>query len=242
MSEPRSEPKNEAPFTRPIPDPPAAPSLNLRVAQAVIFLAGTPLDSLLAPTSYKRALSADRNHPEWCDQYTVDTLRHGQVAGVFSWCDCRPDGGTAADFAIERALRFGLDGWYGQAESAEQFDHALERGRALNKPPVALIGNLTALRDDQRELIRKGEVLFIFEQYRNVAAQRDADFDSYVRNTGPYAGLAGRCAAAYTSDGENATRIPMPEQTARGWFTPGVDSFYAPGCEASEDFPALKGA
>ena len=54
-----------------------------------------------------------------------------------------------------------LDGWVGQAESAAEFDHAMNAGAK------ALVGNLSALEDDQKELIHYGEVTFLQEVYRN---------------------------------------------------------------------------
>jgi hypothetical protein len=65
----------------------------------------------------------------------------------------------------------------------QRFDEALSASTARPNR------NLSALRDDQRAEIRDGRVLFCFEAYRNITAQRNADFESYVRNTGPYAGL-----------------------------------------------------
>lgn len=202
---------------------PAPPKPTARTfGKAVLFHAGDEEGWLRAPYWYIRALSSDRNQ-DWTAKRRIDLLRNAQVQWVASWCDCRPGEGTDARVAIFDARVHGLVGWYGQAESAAEFDHALERGRENGLMPLAIIGNITVLRPDQLELVRNRDVTFIVEAYYNVWPWFKADY------RGAQDGVAGEAVAMYASSTEGAKRVPLQVMRADGRYTPGRDSIYTPG-------------
>ena len=205
------------------PTPPPTPR---DFARAVLFHAGDVFMWLSAPSFYIRALSADRNQA-WITGSLVQAARQtGSL--VASWCDCRPDGGTDAAYAISAARTYGLIGWYGQAETAAEFDHALRRGRELGLMPLAIIGNLTALRPDQLALVANNDVRFINELYRNVMPWVRPDY------RGANAGVGGSCVAMYESASEGASRYPLSRYKTEGFFNRGTDSVYTPGSQPED--------
>lgn len=210
-----------------IPPPPPAPPTTKPPHKAVLFHAGDVMAWLGAPSWYWRALSADRGQ-EWLTAELVAAARGVSGAFVTAWCDCRPSGGTDASYAIAAVRKFGLEGWHGQAESAAEFDHALQRGHELGLMPLAIIGNLGALRPDQLALVAAGDVKFIVETYYNVQPGLQVDWK------GANAGIGGNCVAMYESSTEGAARVPLATMRADGRFNRGNDSIYTPGSQPED--------
>lgn len=207
------------------PPPPPPISESFGYERAVLFHAGDVTEWLTAPGWYIRALSADIGQ-DWLNSSLVAAARSvSGVKRVAAWCDCRASGGTDARYAIEAVRKYGLAGWYGQGETAAEFDHALQRGREYGLMPLAIIGNLSALRDDQLKLIRNRDVLFINETYYNVMP--------WISPGGDWldvgAGVGGNCVAMYASSTEGATRRPLAGMRAEGLFIRLRDSIYTPG-------------
>lgn len=212
MTEAHGEPKNEPPFTRPIPDPPkplphVPPSPDLSAARSILFLAQDINASDLAPSYYARAYTADRAYarPSPADV----AARRARGIRQFSWCDCRT---TLPAEAIEMASELGLDGWIGQGEQAAEFDNAIGAGAKI------VIGNFNSLRADQLALVVAAKVLWIQEDYWN-CGDGVPDWHGWP--------IAGSCVAVYGDS--QCSRKPISDYIAAGRFTPGRDSVYGPG-------------
>jgi hypothetical protein len=206
------------------PPPPPPVHTDKAPNKCVLFHSNDVMDWVGAPSFYWRSLSADRGQ-QWITPELVGVARKASLGYVTAWCDCRPDGGTDAQYAIDAVRTYGLKGWHAQAEDAAQFDHALQRGRENGLMPLAFVGQLGQLREDQIALIRSGEVLFIVETYFNVWPYMIGHVDWHNAN----AGIGGNAVAMYESASEGATRFPLADQKARGLFNRGNDSIYTPG-------------
>jgi len=212
-----------APWTQP-PIVVKPPTVDLSSARNVAFFA-TVTDSAITyfcrlPKTWKAAFTADHAYPV-TDQQIAAVQASGHRA--FVWCDCMttlPD--TALAMVEQRRDKDDhplLDGWYGQAESASQFDVAIGALRA----PVAIIGNLSSVRSDQLARVAAGERLFVNELYRNVQPWLQPDW------RGANAGVGGNCAAVYASQSEGAVYTPISAYRALGLWNPACDSVYTEG-------------
>jgi hypothetical protein len=112
----------------------------------------------------------------------------------------------------------GLDGpAWGQCESAAEFDHAYESGARR------MVGNLSALRDDQFARVDSGEVHLAFELYRNVQPWALPDWRD------ANAGIGGNCIACYAAEGEGAAYMSVATYKADGYYVTQRDSVYGVG-------------
>lgn len=141
------------------PNPPPPTTVDPR-SQYVVFCAQEPANALRAPAKYAIAFSADRAYRDEALPVVIGSARR-QGHRVAGWCDCRPNGGTPASAGVQFVKDYGLDYFIGQAESAAEFDNAMSVGA-----PV-VVGNITALRQDQLDRIARGEVAFQQEDYWN---------------------------------------------------------------------------
>lgn len=226
----------------PVPPPPAPPS-GLTLAQSWVFMAESPEKALWYPVYYGIAFTADvgvnekgeKNYP-WPSPTLVKQLKdRGQR--VRSWCDCHA---TFPSAAKAMAHDLGLDGWIGEGESSAAFDVAYEAGATI------VVGNLSALRDDRRDVAENGlcwddpqnpgrsrrhilearEMFWINELYLNQDESR-ASREDWMNLP-----VAGRCVASYDAKGEvPATGKPFPvaDYLRLGKFQAHRDSFYDPG-------------
>jgi hypothetical protein len=93
--------------------------------QNVIFCAEEPAKATRAPLHFNVALTADPAYRDWNPPSVVAALK-GQGRRVYAWCDCRPWGaGTPASEAYAMMERYGLNGVILQAETPQEFDHAM---------------------------------------------------------------------------------------------------------------------
>ena len=159
----------------------SAPPSNLDIGRSIIFLAQDPGDWLASPTYYKLAITAD---PAYRHFYTADFIRRARAQGrrLYAWCDCHT---TFPDAAKQMVVDLGLDGWYGECESAPAFGV----GYAAGAP--AMVGNLSALRPDQLALVAQGRQVVTVELYRNCQPGQQPDWRNANR------GVAGNCVAFY---------------------------------------------
>jgi hypothetical protein len=209
-----------------LPVPPLATG-DRQPHKAVLFHGNDVLDWLGAPSFYWRSLSADRGQA-WITPGLVAQASLRSAGYVTAWCDCRPDGGTDAQYAIDAVRTYGLKGWHAQAESAAEFDHALQRGRENGLMPLAFVGNLGNLRPDQLALVAHGDVKFVNETYYNVMPWIRPDW------LGAQAGVGGNCVAMYESATEGAQRVALATMRADGRFNRGSDSIYTPGSQPED--------
>lgn len=122
----------------------------------VVFCAQEASLALQAPPHYKIALSADPAYRD--DNAAALPKLRAQGRTVAGWCDCRSDG-TPAAVGVSYVHGMGLDYFIGQGESAAEFDDARSQGAQV------IVGNLTALRGEQTNVIAGGEVAWIQEDY-----------------------------------------------------------------------------
>lgn len=187
------------------PSPPPPSGIDLSPAQSWIFMAQEPDKALMYPTYYGIAFTADGAYPR-PSLSLIGQLR-GRGQRVRSWCDCHS---TMPSVAIGMASALGLDGWIGEGESAYAFDNAYSAGAKI------IVGNLSALRDDQRALIQLGKVLFTNELYLN------DDPTLASRENWMNLPVAGRTVACYHG-------YPFQNYLDLGKYSAHRDSFYDPG-------------
>jgi len=201
------------------------PAGDLNTVQGRIFLAQSPLDCMAAPDWMIPVCTADQGYRDW---YTADTMRtlYGRFKVVETWADCRNP--TSYADAVRMAEGFGLNGAWGQCETAGEFDNAYGEGCRR------MIGNLSALRDDQRALIASGEVLITSELYRNVQPWLEPNW------MGCNDGVGGDCIACYASTTEDAVYTPVSDYIDRGYYVAGSSSVYGVGL-AAQDWLDLAG-
>jgi len=207
----------------PNPDPPDPPDetlddSDLEPARARIFLAWDPLQCVRAgaPQWMVPVVSADPGLEGAVSDDVVYQLRN-YFGRVEAWCDCRPDGGTSYQTCLDVVNRFGLDGAWGQSENQSEFDHAVANGATRT------VGNLAALNDTSRALIRDRTVLHSNELYRNVQPWQLPDWRDCA------SGVGGNCIACYGSSSENASYYPVSRYKAEGFYIPHYDSVYGVG-------------
>jgi len=197
--------------TKPAPTPPP-PGVNLEPARNVAFFATVTDDNIQhfcrLPKTWKAAFTADPAY-QVTDQQIAAVKASGHRA--YSWCDCRT---TLPPEAYYMASHRNLSGWYGQAESAAEFDVAA----VFRDRPLAVVGNLSALRTDQLLLVSNGTVLFINETYYNVQPNLHPDWK------GANNGIGGNCWACYASASEGAVYTPIDQR-----FNKQTDSVYTEG-------------
>jgi hypothetical protein len=211
--------------TRPRPTTPAS---RVSSAQARIFLAQSPLDSLAAPSWMVPVCTADAGYRRWYTPDVIAQLR-AHFGTVEAWCDCRPAGeGTAYSEAVAMVDEFGLDGAWGQCETTAEFDAAYEAGARR------MVGSINAqvLDDARLAKVASGEVLVSVELYRNLQPGLQPDW----RNAN--AGVGGNCIACYGSDTEGAVYTPVTSYRELGYYAPRRDSIYGVGLSA-DDWQAL---
>jgi hypothetical protein len=215
--------KHLPPSPRPVPPVPLVAS-----AQARIFLAQSPLDSLAAPSWMVPVCTADAGYRQWYSPEVIAQLR-AHFGTVEAWCDCRPPGaGTAYSAALAMVEELGLDGAWGQCETTAEFDHAYEAGARR------MVGSINSqvLDDARLAKVASGEVLISLELYRNLQPALQPDW----RNAN--AGVGGHCIACYGSDTEGAVYTPVTSYRELGYYVPKRDSVYGVGLTA-EDWQAL---
>lgn len=206
--------------------PPPQPTGDLSDAQARIFLAQSPLDSLAAPSWMVPVCTADLGYRYWYDQATVDRLR-AHFGRIEAWCDCRDAGGTPYSVAVEMVESMGLDGpAWGQCETSAEFDHGYNNGARR------FVGQLAGLTDAQRAQIGAQGAHIAFELYRNVMPWQVPDY----MNVGD--GVGGNCIGVYGSTSEGATYTPVTEYRSLGYYVPKRDSVYGVGLTPA-DWAAL---
>jgi hypothetical protein len=188
-----------------------------------MFLAQAPLDCMAAPNYMIPVCTADLGYREW---YTPEVIRQlrSRFAKVEAWCDCRiPSGyvldkGTGYDVAQQMTAELGLDGppW-GQCENAHEFDNAYAGGARR------MIGQLSPLRQDQKNRIASAEVLLAFELYKNIWPWQTLDYENCN------AGVGSTAIGCYASSTEGATYYPVSRYISEGLYRPDYDSVYAVG-------------
>jgi len=189
----------------------------LQPVQGRVFLAQSPLDSLQGPPWLVPVCTADLGYREWYTPEVIEQLRK-YFGTVEAWCDCRASGGTPYSTAVAMVDELGLDGpAWGQCEKPDEFEHAYAGGARR------MVGNLSALHDDQRARVASAEVLITSELYRNVMPWQTPDW------MGCEAGVGGDCIACYASQTEGAVYTPVADYRARGYYTPGASSVYGVG-------------
>jgi hypothetical protein len=186
--------------------PPAA----VHPYESLIFCAQEPLLVYRAPLRYAAVVSAD--HAYRAQTITAIPVLQAQGRRVLAWSDCRPaPEGTPASEAVRMAADYGLDGWVGQGESAAEFDHAYGAGAR------AIVGNLSALNSEQKDIIRHREVVFLQEVYKNEDAGLIPNFENLpvLVCVGLYPGANGY--------------VPLAWYRQAGFFPPGASIYYSAG-------------
>lgn len=196
----------------PVPVPPPS-SVDLEPVRNLLVFA-TVTDDIIQlacrlPARWKFLFTADPAY-RVTDQQINAVRASGHRA--FAWGDCRTTL-PAQIKAFQQARR--LDDWYGQAESAGEFDAA--RSGGANK----VIGNLSAIRPDQLVLVAAAQMLFALELYLNVHPWEQPDYH------GAQDGVGGNCGAVYASEAEHAVYTPVSGQR-KEWFHP-HGSWYVEG-------------
>lgn len=198
--------KHLEPAPAPLPPPAPPPTeIDLSPARSWVFMAEEPEKALLYPPYYGIAFTADDAYPRPSSSLISQLKGRGQPTR--SWCDCHA---TMPSAAIKMASDLGLDGWIGEGESDYAFDNAYKAGAKI------IIGNLEALRDDQRALIATGKVLFTNELYLNDDPTL-ADRENWMNLP-----VAGRTVACYHG-------YPFQNYLDLGRYSAHQDSFYDPG-------------
>jgi len=193
------------------------PVSSLAAAQARIFLAQAPLDSLGAPAWMVPVCTADPGYRDWYTPEVIASLR-SHFGTVEAWCDCRASGGTPYSAAQQMVADLGLDGpAWGQCETAAEFDHGYESGARR------MIGQLAGLRPDQSDRVGTAEVLLAFELYRNVMPWQVPDYGTSG------AGVGGNAIGCYASETEGAVYMSVASYKALGYYVPKRDSVYGVG-------------
>ena len=203
-------PVAKPPAPPPVPPPPSG--VNLEPARNVAFFATVTDDAIQyfcrLPKTWKAAFTADPAY-QVTDQQIAAVKASGHRA--YSWCDCRT---TLPPDAYRMAVTRYLAGWYGQGESADEFDEALKYIRK----PTAIVGNLSALTAIQLAKVANADVLFINETYYNVQPNLHPDW------RGANNGIGGNCWACYASASEGAVYTPIDAR-----FNKATDSVYTEG-------------
>jgi hypothetical protein len=198
--------------------PPPAPGVDLEPARNLLVWATVTESALLQacqlPPRWKFLFTADpayRFPREWVA--VVKASGHH----AYAWCDCH----TTLPVACRTfAQEYGLEDWYGEAESAAAFDTAYNAGAP------AVVGNLSALTAAQLSLVGQAKILFAHELYLNVHPWEKPDW----RNAN--AGVGGNCGAVYGSASEGADYTPVSSQPAE-WFHP-YGSWYVEAFRAAD--------
>lgn len=187
------------------PPPPPPPGIDLSPGRSWIVMAQEPSKALMYPAYYGIAFTADPAYERPSLSLVSQLRSRGQR--VRSWCDCHA---TMPAAAITMATSFGLDGWIGEGESAYAFDNAYAAGAKI------MVGNLSALRVDQKALIATGKVLWTNELYLN------DDPTLATRENWENLPVAGRTIACYGG-------YPFQNYLNLGKFSAHVDSVFDPG-------------
>lgn len=198
------------------PAPPSA-GPDLSVARNLLVFATVTDDAITyachLPSSWKALFTADPAYP--VKDSHINALR-ASGHGVFAWGDCHSPGLMPENIRRFRDQR-GLDGWYGEGESAGAFT------LASATDAVGVIVNLSALSDAQVVKVAAGQVLVTAELYRNVQPNMQPDW----RNANK--GVGGNCIAVYASSSEGAVYTPVSKYKADGFYNPATDSAYVEG-------------
>ena len=193
----------------PAPAPPAGDAY-LNVVRNLLVFATVTDDAIQ---------HACRLGPEWKFLFTADPaypVSDQQIAaarasghGVYAWGDCMTTLPPAI-MAFARARR--MDGWYGQAETPEQFNTA---DQYLSYK--GMIANLSALTNEQLGLVASGNVLVTAEFYKNVQPNMQPDW------RGANKGVGGNCGAVYESASEGAVYTPVTAYhgACNSWYVEG---------------------
>jgi hypothetical protein len=200
------------------PKPPPVPFDPTAPYRSVLFLAGSMLDVLQAPTSYKAAVTAD---PTYDQHASADQSAQLRAAGyqVYVWYVPTE---VSKQRAEEVANRLSASRIIGQAESTAQY--AASKADGLK----AVVGNITSLNGEQLAEVAAAQMIFVNETYYNVQPWLKPDW----RNAND--GIAGNCLAVYGSTSEGAKYTPLVTQP----FVRGRDSVYAVGMQP-EDWAVL---
>ncbi len=216
-----------APPPPPVPHPP--PASHLDVVRNLLVFATVTDDAIQhacrLPKSWRFLFTAD---PAYSVMDYQITAARASGHGVYAWGDCHSPGLMPRDIQAFMRDR-GLDGWYGEGESATALTRVTT---ATDSPPARAIVNLSALTDAQITMIAAGQVLVTAELYRNVQPNVQPDW----RNAN--AGIGGNCIAVYASAAEGAVYTPVSAYKAAGLYNPATDSIYTEGMLAA-DWEAL---
>jgi hypothetical protein len=211
---------------------PTPPPSSVADAQARIFLAQNPLESLAAPNWMVPVCTADHGYRQF---YTVDVVEQlrSHFGHVESWCDCRiasgyvEGQGTGFDEAVKMAEQYGLDGCWGQCETQMEWDNAYAAGSRR------MVGKISAEVCDETRLakVASGEVHLSVELYSNCMPWVVPDW----RNANN--GVGGNCVAVY-ADATPCYYTPISWYREKGYYVPKRDSVYGVGLTPA-DWAAL---
>ncbi len=182
-------------------------------AQYVLFAASDPLQGLGAKSKYAIAMSADPGFANVATPEVVSALRF-KGHRVYSWCDCRPSGGTPAQAAIDMKARLKLDEWVGQSENPP------EATEAWGHHAEIIVGQLAALNDAQKKDIADGKVLWIEEDFWNAMPWNKPNYQNLP--------VAASCKGVYDATSENppyGRSLQWEDYVAAGRVTPGDGLF-----------------
>ena len=190
--------------------------INLASVQRCLFLTG---DISRALECKARLLIATAD-PGYRHFYTHSFLQNAIAQDRLRvWCDCRqsPDG-TPPKVALAWLKELGLppDYFYGQGETAEEFQRGYDAGARK------LIVNMSVLTDSQLSKVDSGECVVTNETYFNVDRH-------YGVNWRLADGVGSNTMAVYASVREGATYYSLEEQYRDGKYNPDVDCLYVAG-------------
>jgi hypothetical protein len=178
--------------------PPPEGGLDLSLVQNVLILADDPWPALQSPTKYTIWVTADLGYRHiYQDGGFIQTAK-SQGRQVWSWCDCKAvlGTGTAPEVAIEMAQEYGLDGAAGEGEHSAAFQSGLDAGMTV------FVVNLSALVEEQLELVNGTNAIVTAELYLNKEPGHIVDWKNC-------AGVGSNCGATYESSSEGAVGTPI---------------------------------
>lgn len=204
----------------PKPPPPPASDAYLEPARNLLVFASVTDDAIQQacrlPARWKFLFTADPAY-RVTDQQIAAVKASGHKA--YAWGDCRTTLPVAIrTFQIDRRL----EDWYGQAESAQEFDVAYGAGAKV------VVGNLSAITPAQLSLVGQTKMLFANELYLNIHPWERPDW----RNAN--AGVGGNVIACYGSTAEGAVYTPVQTYIDKGLFNSHSDSVYCEGLTAAD--------
>jgi hypothetical protein len=174
------------------------PTLDLGLVQNVLILADDPWPALQSPAKYKVWVTADLGYRHIYEDGGFIQAAKDQGRQVWSWCDCKAvlGTGTAPEVAIDMAAEYGLDGAAGEGEHSAAFQSGLDAGMEV------FVVNLSALTEDQLELVNGNDSIVTAELYLNKEPGHVVDWKNCP-------GVGSNCGATYASSSEGAVATPI---------------------------------